>query len=197
MPDLIFKTAYLLGILAEIVIRAPINRQRHANKIVTDQVSGQEKLVLRLLFLGMGLLPLIYIFTPWLNFANYPLPAWARWLGLVFLVGALWVFWKAHQDLGRNWSPSLQIREGHTLTTHGLYQYIRHPMYASQWLWVIAQVLLLPNWLAGVGGLLLFLPMYFTRVPVEEQMMLAQFGEQYRAYMQRTGRVVPRLGGRT
>src|SRR5262245_4187569 len=133
MSDVIFKTIYLLGLLAEIVIRAPFNRLRRRNKIVTDQVNRQEKVLLLLLFLGGFVLPVIYIFTPWLNFANYALPVWAQWLGVVILLAGLWVFWKAHQDLGRNWSPSLQIREGHTLTTTGLYHYIRHPMLASHW----------------------------------------------------------------
>jgi protein-S-isoprenylcysteine O-methyltransferase Ste14 len=149
--------------------------------------------LLLLLFLGNFILPLVYIFTPWLNFADYTLPAWAGRLGVVILVGALMVFWRAHVDLGQNWSPTLQIREGHSLITNGLYRYIRHPMYASQWLWVIAQPLLLQNWIAGVGGLVAFLPMYFVWVPQEEQMMIDQFGEAYRAYRQRTGRILPRL----
>jgi protein-S-isoprenylcysteine O-methyltransferase Ste14 len=197
MPGIIFKMAYFAAIIVEMFIRAPIEKVRRQNKIVADQVSRQERLLLILLLVGMGLLPLLYAVTPWLNFANYQLPAWAGWLGLVFLTGALLVFWKAHQDLGRNWSPSLQIREGHELITNGLYRYIRHPMYASQMLWIIAQPLLLQNWIAGVLGALVFLPLYFTRVNTEEQMMLQEFGEPYRAYLARTGRVLPRLGSAT
>jgi protein-S-isoprenylcysteine O-methyltransferase Ste14 len=68
-------------------------------------------------------------------------------------------------------------------------------MYASMWLWGMAQTLLLQNWIAGWAGLVLFLPMYVLRVPREEQMMVEQFGETYREYINRTGRVVPRLGG--
>jgi protein-S-isoprenylcysteine O-methyltransferase Ste14 len=191
--DLFFKLLYFAGIVAQIIIRMPIDRQRRQNKIVADRVSGQEQALLAVLFLGGLGLPLLYALTPWLNFANYTLPAWAGWLGVAVLAAALWIFWKAHRDLGRNWSPSLQLREGHTLITNGLYQFIRHPMYASQWLWVIAQPLLVQNWIAGVGGALLYLPFYFLRVAAEEQMMLSQFGDQYRAYMRRTGRVLPRL----
>ena len=66
-------------------------------------------------------------------------------------------------------------------------------MYASEWLWGIAQALLLQNWVAGWAGLALFTPLYVLRVPREERMMLDQFGEEYRAYMDRTGRVVPRI----
>jgi protein-S-isoprenylcysteine O-methyltransferase Ste14 len=68
-------------------------------------------------------------------------------------------------------------------------------MYASMWLWGTAQALLLQNWIAGWAGLVLFVPMYVLRVPREERMMLEQFGEAYREYRNRTGRVVPRLGG--
>src|SRR5258705_4144713 len=108
--DLPFKAAFVLGLLAQIVIRAPIERQRRQNKIVSNRSDRQEQILLILLSLG-GLLSLLYIFTPWLNFANYELPVWLRWVGVVILAGSLWVFWKAHHDLGRNWSPSLQISE--------------------------------------------------------------------------------------
>jgi protein-S-isoprenylcysteine O-methyltransferase Ste14 len=51
----------------------------------------------------------------------------------------------------------------------------------------------LQNWIAGWAGLVSFAPLYLLRVPREEQMMLDEFGGWYRAYMDRTGRVVPRL----
>jgi protein-S-isoprenylcysteine O-methyltransferase Ste14 len=66
-------------------------------------------------------------------------------------------------------------------------------MYASQLLQSLAQALLLPNWLAGLGGMATFLGFYFVRMPEEEQMMLDHFGDEYRAYQERTGRIVPRL----
>ena len=64
---------------------------------------------------------------------------------------------------------------------------------ASQWLLVIAQPLLLPNWIAGFLNLLVFIPFYFLRVKAEEQMMLDSFGTQYQEYMKRTGGVLPKL----
>ena len=135
---------------------------------------------------------MLKIFTPWLDFADYTLPVWAAWLGVILLLAAVLLFWRSHVDLGRNWSPTVQLREGHALVTEGVYRYIRHPMYASQWLWVIAQAMLLHNWIAGLGGIVCFTPFYFMRVAPEEQMMLEQFGKEYRAYMQHTGRILPR-----
>ena len=66
-------------------------------------------------------------------------------------------------------------------------------MYASQWLWAFAQILLLQNWIAGFSSLVVFIPFYFLRVKAEEQLMLEQFGDQYRFYMQKVGAVFPKL----
>ncbi len=100
MSDLPFKAAFILGLVAQIVIRAPIDRLRRQNKIVSTQTDRQEQVLLILLSLG-GLVSLVYIFTPWLNFANYMLPDWLRWVGVVILIASLFLFWQAHHDLGR------------------------------------------------------------------------------------------------
>jgi protein-S-isoprenylcysteine O-methyltransferase Ste14 len=52
---------------------------------------------------------------------------------------------------------------------------------------------MLLNWLAGWGGVVAFLLLYLGRVPQEEQMMLDHFGDAYRAYSARTGRIFPRI----
>lgn len=193
MATLWLKGAFLFGIVAQIAIRTPYNRQRQQTQVATDRISTQEKVLLGLLFVSL-VVPFLYIFTNWLAFADYTLPPWAGVLGILLLLLSLWLFWRSHADLGRNWSPSLQIMEEHTLVTNGIYRAIRHPMYASQWVFVMAQLLLLQNWIAGPVTLLVFAPFYFLRVPQEEQLMIEQFGAAYRAYMARTGRVLPRLG---
>jgi protein-S-isoprenylcysteine O-methyltransferase Ste14 len=189
----IFTAIYFAAIIIEMIIRAPLNKKRKQEKMSERRVTGQEKLLLGLLFLGMFFVPIAYAATNGLDFANYTLPGWAGWLGVLLLAGAIFVFWRAHADLGLNWSPTLEIREKHQLITRGIYGIIRHPMYASQWLWVIAQPLLLQNWIAGWLNLLVFIPFYLLRVRAEEQMMLDSFGAEYQTYMKTTGGVLPRL----
>lgn len=189
----IFTAIYFVGILAEMIIRAPLNQKRKQEKMSEQRVTSQEKTLLGLLFLAMFLVPIVYAATSWLDFANYHLPDLVAWLGVLLLAGAIFVFWRAHADLGLNWSPSLEIREKHELITRGIYGVIRHPMYASQWIWVIAQPLLLQNWMAGFLNLLVFIPFYYLRVKSEEQLMMEKFGDRYRAYMQKVGGVLPRL----
>lgn len=189
----LFVTIYFLAMVIQILIRAPISQRRKSEKMSARRITSQENLLLGLLFAGMLFLPLIYSATNWLDFANYTLPAWAGWLGVIIMLGALFIFWRSHADLGLNWSPSLEIREKHTLITNGIYGAIRHPMYASQWLWSIAQILLIQNWIAGLVGLIIFTPFYLLRVRAEERLMLDTFGEEYQAYMQRTGGVLPKI----
>lgn len=184
---------YFIALIIEIIIRAPVDRKRRQGKIRERRITAQEQILLGLLTLGGFFVPLIYAFTNWLDFADYTLPAWAGWLGILLAAGALFIFWRAHVDLGVNWSPSLEIREQHELITRGIYGVIRHPMYASQWLLTLATPLLLQNWIAGFLNLLVFIPFYLLRVKAEEQMMLDSFGTQYQEYMKTTGGVLPKL----
>jgi protein-S-isoprenylcysteine O-methyltransferase Ste14 len=196
--DRLFKLIYFAGLLAEIVIRTPYDRQRRKLPKVDQRITSTEWFVLNVLLLGL-LVPMVYSFTPWLSFANYP---WSEGtkkragvLGSVLLALALWLFWRSHRDLGSNWSPSLEVNSEQTLITRGVYRSIRHPMYASQFILSAAQPLLLQNWVAGFAGLLTFLPLYLLRVPREEQMMRDHFGAAYEAYCARTGRIVPWIKG--
>jgi len=83
------------------------------------------------------------------------------------------------------------VREQHSLVTTGVYAHVRHPMYAAFWLWALAQFLLLPNWIAGMAGLVGFGVLFFGRVGAEEQMLIDHFGDDYRRYMARTARIIP------
>lgn len=189
----IFTAIFFVAIMAEMIIRAPLNKKRKLEKMSERRVTGQEKWLLFLLFIAMFILPIIYASSNWLDFANYTLPIWAGWLGVVLIAVAIFIFWRAHADLGLNWSPTLEIREKHELITRGIYSVIRHPMYASQIFWSIAQILLLQNWIVGFASLVVFIPFYFLRVRAEERLMLEQFGDQYRSYMQKVGAVLPRF----
>lgn len=195
--DTLFKIVYFAAIVAQIVVRYPHERRRRRVPKTEQHISRTERTLFTVLTVLGFFLPLAYTLTPWLDFADFGWPPEVRTaagvIGALFLAAALLVFWRAHRDLGVNWSPSLELVTEHRLVTEGIYRTIRHPMYTSQLLWGIAQVLLLPNWIAGPGGLVTFVLLYLFRVPPEERMMLEHFGDAYRAYAGRTGRILPRL----
>ncbi len=183
---------FFAGFLAYIAIRGRFARETKQNVKTVRRVNWTEMILLWLVGVTGLLFPVLYVFTPALAFADYPLPIAAWWCGLILMVASILLFYRSHADLGKNWSPTLEIREGHTLVTEGVYRRIRHPMYAAILLFDIAQGLMLPNGLAGWSALGIFLVLYVTRVPREERLMRDQFGDAYRDYMSRTGRLFPR-----
>ena len=128
--------------------------------------------------------------TAALDWNSTPLLDWTGFIpGLPLGLGGLFVTVCGYFNLGLG--NTYCGSDG--LVTGGIYRYLRHPIYASLWLAAIAQVLMLPNWIAGWGGIMSALLVQWVRVPREEQMMLSAFGDQYRDYMQRTGRFFPKL----
>jgi len=193
--DNIFEVIFLVGFVIGSVIRKVYTAGCRGNKSVDKRKSLVDIILISDVGVGMAL-PLFYLFTPWLDFADYDLPGWLGWIGTAVFAGALFLLWRSHIDLGSNWSAILQIRQEHSLVTDGIYRHIRHPMYAAHLLWAIAQGLLLENWLAGWAFLVISVPFYLLRVPKEEKMMLEQFGQEYRQYLSRTGRIIPNFPGK-
>lgn len=184
---------YLYGLIVYIAIRGRFGGRTKHNQKVVSRVDTRDRALVGLVFVGNIILPALYLFTPWLGFADYRLSAFVPACGAAIMVIALWLFWRAHVDLGLNWSISLEMRKDHELIVHGVYRRVRHPMYAAIFLFAVAQGLLLQNWLAGWGGFVSFAILYLVRVPREEKMMCEFFGDSYRDYMQRTGKLLPRL----
>ncbi len=197
MNPFLAKIIYVLGYwVANFVIRAPYIKAHHRTPIRANRKTRADTSLFFAVAVGGFLIPLLYVFTPLLSFADYSIPLWIGVTGVAMLVFADWLFWRSHKDLGRNWSPTLEIRQDHKLVTEGIYQRIRHPMYSSLWLLVIAQAMILPNYVAGATGLLPFGILYFLRVDKEERMMIEEFGRDYEQYLQKTGRLFPKLWSR-
>jgi protein-S-isoprenylcysteine O-methyltransferase Ste14 len=145
-------------------------------------------------FLSSQVLPILYVLTGWFDFAEITRPDWLGYAGFAVLIFGNWMLWKAHKDLGRHWSSTVQIKSEQALVTQGIYQVLRHPIYTAHILWGFAQALMLPNWLAGWLSLPLIVLVFVLRIPNEERMMIEQFGDDYRRYMEKTGGLFPKLG---
>ena len=188
------EIVYLIEFLMISIVRLIYTSPHRKLEILSNRTKPVDLVLLALIGLAM-LAPLVYIFSGVLDFADYRLPGWTGWLGALLFAAAIWLLWRSHVDLGRNWTPTLGLRDGHTLVTRGVYRSIRHPMYAAHLLWGVAQGMMLHNWIAGLSLIILLIPQYLLRVGDEEAMMLEKYGQVYRDYMQRTGRIVPRLPG--
>lgn len=185
------KIFWLLCVVGWYVIRLPHERKARKTGVARSARTPLEILLLSISLTGLGIIPILYVTTGLFRSFDYPLFPPQAVIGAAVFVYALWLFDRTHKDLGRNWSVTLEVRDQHSLVTGGVYSRVRHPMYSAFFLWAVAQVFLLPNMVAGLSGLIGFGTLFFFRVGREEQMMLEAFGEEYRAYMARTKRVVP------
>jgi protein-S-isoprenylcysteine O-methyltransferase Ste14 len=124
--------------------------------------------------------------------AAVPLPAWLRWTGVgLALCAGLLIIW-TFRNLGRNLTDTVVTRKAHTLVTTGPYRWVRHPFYSAAALAFLGNSLATANaFLFVTGGAAVLLLVIRTRK--EEANLLARFGDDYRNYMQRAGRFVPRL----
>lgn len=138
-------------------------------------------------------IPLIWILSPALAVADYPLRALPLGIGSLMLLLGLWLFHRSHADLGTNWSITLELRDRHELVTQGVYRWSRHPMYLALLIYSLGQALVLPNWLAGPSYAVAMLLLITLRVRPEECMMLEKFGKDYENYMTTTKRLIPGL----
>ena len=140
-------------------------------------------------------LPLLYVFSAWLDIADYPFegsPA-MRILGVGTFIAAIWLLHHSHADLGRSWSTDVRPNEEHRLVVDGVYGRVRHEMYAAHISWGVAQALLFPNILAGPVALILMITVLTIRVPREERFLLKEFADEYRRYMNSTDRIIPKF----
>lgn len=191
MTPTLAKAAFVLLVIGWYVIRIPYARRSRRTPVVLGARGPREIALLAVSATGLILLPLLYVATGFPRFAGYSFSPVQAWIGVLVALVSLVMFRLAHRALGRNWSVSLDVREQHTLVTEGVYGLVRHPMYTAFWLWAAAQALLLPNWVVGCAGLVGFGILFFGRVAREERMMLESFGDEYRAYMSQTYRVIP------
>jgi len=185
------KIIWLVFAVGWALLRLNPNRRARKTAVRYSGRDVREFLLLAVSLTGLGIVPCLYVAAHVPRFADYPFSPVASYLGVAADIAAIWLFYRTHRDLGHNWSVSLDLRESHTLVTTGIYGTVRHPMYAGFWLMALAQVLLLPNWVAGPAGLVGFGVLFFGRIGREEEMMISAFGEEYRAYMRRTARVLP------
>ncbi len=135
----------------------------------------------------------LYLLNPlWIAWSYLGLPLALRTVGLIASILSLPYLYWVGRTLANYYSYTVEIQKGHKLVTTGPYKRVRHPLYTGTLLFMIGQMLVADNWLFLLL-LLLMIPGFYVRVKNEEQMLIEEFGDEYRDYMKRTGRLVPRF----
>ncbi|PLK71339.1 methyltransferase [Rhizobium sp. TH135] len=188
------RTSFIIWALMLVTwcaMRYPAMRRARRQKTRVDRRSTLDISLLVTCTFGLVVMPIVWRLGIFDGFADRAQGIVLAILGTLTGIAFLWLFRRSHKDLGKNWSVTLEVREGHQLVTGGVYAHVRHPMYASFLLWGITQALLIPNWIAGLAGLVAVMALYAVRQSREEAMMRDTFGAEYDAYCARTKRLIP------
>jgi protein-S-isoprenylcysteine O-methyltransferase Ste14 len=188
--ELFLLRGYLLGgLLAHKAVWETLKRQqpgRHA--------APNHSLKVRLLSAAkVAILAAIVVQTVTPEF--FPIardPAMLRILGVAIYTLGLLTAVTARLQLGRNWSDieKSSITENHALVAHGLYRWVRHPIYAGDVLLLLGLELALNSW--GAAGVVA-LALYVRRQAMSEERALLQTLPGYDQYYRRTARFLPFL----
>jgi protein-S-isoprenylcysteine O-methyltransferase Ste14 len=99
----------------------------------------------------------------------------------------------ATRQLGKQWRYEAALSADHELITAGPYRWLRHPIYASMLIILLATLLAWTWWPMLLVSLVFFLAGTEIRVRAEERLLSERFPAEYAAYRQRTHAYIPFL----
>ncbi len=111
-------------------------------------------------------------------------------IGLLLFVTGLAIALVAVRTLGRLYASTLVTREGHRLISHGIYRYMRHPIYFGVIMICFGVPVYAPS-LYGFFVMSALVPLFLIRISLEEAMLIEEFGDAYRSYKQDTKKLIP------
>jgi len=114
-------------------------------------------------------------------------------VAMIAAVGSVWLVMMALKTLGKEWSLTARLVEGHQLATAGPYAYVRHPIYTGMLGMLLATGLAVSYWPALIIALIVFFVGTAIRIRSEEKLLRGAFGEQFETYARRVPAILPGL----
>lgn len=120
-----------------------------------------------------------------------PLPDWTFYPGIALMAAGIALRQWAAAVLGGCFSVLVSVRKNQPVIAGGPYRYVRHPAYAGTLLIMAGIGLAVRSWGACLLLLLVFCLVHGYRIRVEEQALVAEIGDPYRSYRERTKMLIP------
>jgi protein-S-isoprenylcysteine O-methyltransferase Ste14 len=189
-----FRAALAAGMLIVFPVAAYHRLRARTGEALDRRQEGlAPAMTLRLAGLGHMLGLLCHVIWPeWIEWASVTVPTAVRWAGAPLGAAAAGLIGWTLRHLGSNLTDTVVTRRRHTLVTSGPYRFVRHPFYAGAGLAMLANSLLAANIFLLTTGATVFALMV-RRTRREEANLLARFGDDYRRYSERAGRILPKL----
>ncbi|MDG1484573.1 MAG: isoprenylcysteine carboxylmethyltransferase family protein [Myxococcota bacterium] len=188
---MLYKLLFSAIIGSFVAIR--VHHRKHWTGIERTSVASRRERILTSGIVISQLLSAVLWLGGHLAVADLLLPDAIRLSGLLVGIIGLVLLERVHAALGANFSPRLEIRPDHTLIQHGPYARIRHPMYTSGALLILSYGLLTANLIVLLLPAVMLALLVALRIPDEEAMLEATFGDEYRQWRTKSGYFLPKL----
>ena len=191
--DAVFQVVLIGVLMATALVAFPARIRSRTSETLDRRREGLFMLVtLRSTGLICWLAVLACAIRPsWMTWSSMSLPDWLRWtgvgLGAIAVTLLAWTF----RHLGPNLTDTVVTRRDHQMITGGPYRWVRNPLYDSAALLFAAVSLIADTWAILLAGAVVLI-LLVVRTRTEEAHLIARFGDDYREYMKRTGRFLPR-----
>jgi protein-S-isoprenylcysteine O-methyltransferase Ste14 len=149
-------------------------------------------IAVRLLGLLTAFVTVVWLWKPaWFEWASVSVAVKVRWIGVAGFASAIaWLLWMFH-SLGRNLTDTVVTRRDAYFVNYGPYRFVRNPMYTGILILGISLGLALGTWFLPLAASFVF-GLLAVRTRTEEKCLIERFGNQYREYMERVGRFLPK-----
>jgi protein-S-isoprenylcysteine O-methyltransferase Ste14 len=106
-------------------------------------------------------------------------------------VGLLFSVW-ARVHLGRNWSATVTVKQGHELVQSGPYRFVRHPIYTGLLLGLLGTAIARGD-VQGFVAFAIACAALWRKLRLEERWMQETFGDVYAKYRENVPALIPHL----
>ena len=169
-----------------------------ADRDTGEKVSSKDEATILFFVLRIGGLVSFFsivgylIYPPLLAWSKVGLPESIRWLGVGMGIVGVGLFYWIFSSLGQGISPTVATRKQHKLVTSGPYHWVRHPLYTVGATNFVAVGIMADSWFIAMMAVVLFV-LLASRTPNEEAHLIEKFGDEYREYVKRTGKFLPKF----
>jgi protein-S-isoprenylcysteine O-methyltransferase Ste14 len=124
-------------------------------------------------------------------FLHCPMGIVFTYIGLLLIVTGMIIRFIAIRSLGRLFTVDVTIRKDHYIKKDGMYKIVRHPSYTGSLISFLGLGFSLNNWISTIIIITLVTAAMLYRIKIEEQLLIEQFGDEYKSYMKNTYRILP------
>jgi len=145
----------------------------------------------RVVFLSLNLWKEDTIFKKAMSFWGFTPNNFVIIFGILLFVFGFALRFYSIRTLGSLFTFEVGMRKNHKLITHGPYTFIRHPSYLGYICLSLGMYLFFATFMGMILTLVTCFFFYTKRIPLEEQVLLDNFGDEFKQYKKKTKKLIP------